>query len=59
MKFERIELEKYLDRHEDSKKFTSFCLDSYDDEMANFAETPWDFVECCKEVWEDMQGGAK
>lgn len=57
MKFERITLEKYLDRHEDSKRFTSFCLDSYDDEMADFYETPAQFVSCCREAWEEIVGG--
>jgi hypothetical protein len=55
MKFTRPELEKYLDRKEDSKKFSVFCLDSYDDGMCEFAETPWQFVSDCREVFEEIK----
>ena len=55
MKFQRIELEKYLDRNEDSKKFTAFCLDSFDDGMGDFAECPAQFVSDCREVFEEIK----
>ncbi len=62
MKFTRIELEKYLDRNEDSKSFSRFCIECFDDRALSMEDleddcvtTVQDYVSLCREIWIEIK----